>query len=195
MNEIRFAGDLSRDAACAVLSRYVFSWTDAEKRIGDLSGGEKSRVQLAKLAVQDVNFLLMDEPTNHLDVQSRERVEEALEAFEGTLFVISHDRYFLDRIVDRIVEIETPDLTEFSGNFSLYWENRREKSHSAQGGTTAQEAAPDLEKEIDTLEREKQKLEESLAEAYRQSAYKKGDRISRDIKRVDSRIEALYGQL
>ena len=84
--------------------------------------------------MQDVNFLLMDKPTNHLDVQSRERVEEALEAFEGTLFVISHDRYFLDRIVDRIVEIETPNLTEFSGNFSLYWENRRERSRSAQGG-------------------------------------------------------------
>jgi ATP-binding cassette subfamily F protein 3 len=195
LNEIRLAGNLSRDAAFAVLSRYVFSWTDVEKRIGDLSGGEKSRVQLAKLAVQDVNFLLMDEPTNHLDVQSRERVEEALEAFVGTLFVISHDRYFLDRIVDRIVEIETPDLAEFSGNFSLYWEDRRTRSQPDVAGKPDQENALDLEKEIDTLEREKQKLEDSLAEAYRQSAYKKGDRISRDIKRVDSRIEALYGQL
>ena len=190
LDEIRLAGNLSRDVAFCVLSRYLFSWTDVDKRIGDLSGGEKSRVQLAKLTVQDVNFLLMDEPTNHLDVQSRERVEEALEAFEGTIFVISHDRYFLDRIVDRIVEIDTPSLVEFAGNFTTYWEARRSLSRKQ-----SDEATPDIEKEIDLLEREKQKLEESLADAYRKAAYKKGDRVSREIKRVDGRIEDLYNQL
>ena len=190
LEEIRLAGDLSRDAAFSVLSRYLFGWTDMDKRIGDLSGGEKSRVQLAKLTVQDVNFLLMDEPTNHLDVQSRERVEEALEVFEGTIFVISHDRYFLDRIVDRIVEIDPPKLAEFAGDFSAYWENR-----NALNRDPHDDGSPDIEKEIDTLEHEKQRLEESLAEAYRKATYKKGDRISREIKRIDRRVEGLYKQL
>jgi ATP-binding cassette, subfamily F, member 3 len=190
LEEIRLTGGLSRDEAQVVLGRYLFGRREVDKVIGTLSGGEKSRVQLAKLAVQDVNFLLMDEPTNHLDIPSRERIEEGLESFAGTLFVISHDRYFLDRIVDRIVEIDTPGITEFAGNFSAYWEDRRTIGHE-----TNDSVSPDIEHEIDKLEREKQKLEATLAEAYRNAAYKKGDRISREIKRVDRRIEGLYGQL
>ena len=75
--------------------------------------------------MSDVNLLLLDEPTNHLDIYSREQVEEALEEFDGTILAISHDRYFLDRIVDRIVEVRNPTLVEYAGSFSDYWAKRR----------------------------------------------------------------------
>jgi ATP-binding cassette subfamily F protein 3 len=110
LEEIPWESGLTKDQGFTALSRFLFDWEDLDKRIGTLSGGEKSRVQLAKLMVADVNFLLMDEPTNHLDIPSREQVEEALDDFEGTMLVISHDRYFLDRIVSRVVEISNPDL-------------------------------------------------------------------------------------
>jgi ATP-binding cassette subfamily F protein 3 len=82
--------------------RFLFSGDDIDKKISSLSGGEKARLLLAKLMIKGPNFLVMDEPTNHLDILSREVVEEALDDFEGTLLVVSHDRYFLDRECDQI---------------------------------------------------------------------------------------------
>jgi len=90
--------------------------------VGNLSGGERSRLQLALLMLSDTNFLLLDEPTNNLDIRSAEVLEEALSEFEGTLLLISHDRYFLDRVVDRIVELDDGALTEYVGGYSDYRE-------------------------------------------------------------------------
>jgi len=90
-------------------------------------------VQFAKLMVSGANFLLLDEPTNHLDIASREQVEEALEEFEGTLLVISHDRYFLDRVVDRIVEVVNPGLKDYPGSFSYFWEEKRKAGQEKMG--------------------------------------------------------------
>jgi ATP-binding cassette subfamily F protein 3 len=92
--------------------------------VGDLSGGERSRLQLAKLMLSDANFLLLDEPTNNLDLASCEVLENALDEFEGTVLVISHDRYFLDRVVDRIVELEDGTLTEYPGDYTYYAEHK-----------------------------------------------------------------------
>jgi ATP-binding cassette subfamily F protein 3 len=97
----------------------------ARKQVGDLSGGERSRLQLAKLMLSDANFLLLDEPTNNLDFPSCEVLENALDEFEGTVLVISHDRYFLDRVVDRIVELEDGALTEYPGDYTYF---RQEKA-------------------------------------------------------------------
>ena len=116
---------LSRDRAFQLLSRFLFRWEELEQRVGSLSGGQKSRLQLARLMAAQVNFLLLDEPTNHLDIFSCERVEEALEAFAGTVLVISHDRYFLDRMVERIVEVDNPSLKDYPGNFTEYWRRAR----------------------------------------------------------------------
>jgi ATP-binding cassette subfamily F protein 3 len=95
-------------------------------KISDLSGGEKSRLQIARLMLTDANFLVLDEPTNNLDIASIEVLEAALQQFEGTLLTVSHDRYFLDRIVDRIVAIEDDArVKQYPGNFSYYLEKRQ----------------------------------------------------------------------
>ena len=114
----------------SLLGRFMFSAEDAKKKISQLSGGEKARVQIAKLMMQGANFLLLDEPTNNLDIPSSELLEDALEDYDGTALVISHDRYFLDNIVDRIVELEEGRLTEYLGNYTYYIE---EKARRARG--------------------------------------------------------------
>ncbi len=107
-----------------IMGRFLFDAESAKKKIGELSGGEKARVQIAKLMLQGANFLLLDEPTNNLDIPSSEVLEAALEEYTGTVLVISHDRYFLDNIVDRIVELERGALTEYLGNYMYYVEEK-----------------------------------------------------------------------
>jgi ATPase subunit of ABC transporter with duplicated ATPase domains len=94
-------------------------------RVDQLSGGERSRLQLAKLMLSDANFLLLDEPTNNLDLSSREVLENALDEFAGTVLVISHDRYFLDRTVQRIFALENGSITETIGGYSDYAASKR----------------------------------------------------------------------
>jgi ATP-binding cassette subfamily F protein 3 len=113
-----------------LMGRFLFTAEDAQKRISQLSGGEKARVQVAKLMMQGANFLLLDEPTNNLDIPSSEVLENALADYDGTVLVISHDRYFLDNIVDRIVELDNGALTEYLGNYTYYVE---EKARRARG--------------------------------------------------------------
>ena len=120
LTAVRRAARISEEGAVAFLKRYLFSYQQATQRIGDLSGGERSRLQLALLVLSGANFLLLDEPTNNLDIASAEVLEESLSEFEGTVLVISHDRYFLDRTVNRIVELEAGRLTEFVGNYADY---------------------------------------------------------------------------
>lgn len=103
-----------------VLGVFQFRGDDIFKRIGILSGGEKARVSLAKILLSPANFLIMDEPTTHLDLIAREALEEALRNYEGTLLIISHDRYFLDKIVHRVIEIQDKKLIPFHGNYSYY---------------------------------------------------------------------------
>ena len=101
---------------------FLFGGDEVFKKIKVLSGGEKSRVALANTLISDANFLLLDEPTNHLDMLSAEVLERALDNFNVTLLVISHDRYFLDKVVDTVVEL-APDsgtLTEYSGGYTDY---------------------------------------------------------------------------
>jgi ATP-binding cassette subfamily F protein 3 len=210
LEEMRWGTGLSAEGAFRVLSRFLFRREDMNKRIGSLSGGEKSRVQLARLMVSDANLLLLDEPTNHLDIHSREQVEEALEAFEGTLLVISHDRYFLDRIVDRIVEVRNPHLVEYPGNFSYFWEKKRaERQAGAQArrkqpvparrerpaGRPVGAESERVEEKIEALEAEKLTLEGALAEAYRARDFKRGEKVSQRLRRVEDQIEQLYETL
>jgi ATP-binding cassette subfamily F protein 3 len=117
---VRYAGALSEANAVAFLIRYLFTYRQATQKIGDLSGGERSRLQLALLVLSEANFLLLDEPTNNLDIASAEVLENALEDFEGTVLVSSHDRYFLDRVVDRLLVLEGGCLVEFHGSYSDY---------------------------------------------------------------------------
>ena len=124
IEEIRQVRPMYEQRAVRHLGQFLFPYEMARKRVSDLSGGERSRLQLAKLMLSDANFLLLDEPTNNLDLSSREVLENALDEFEGTVLVISHDRYFLDRVVDRVVELEDGALTEYPGDYTYYAEHK-----------------------------------------------------------------------
>jgi ATP-binding cassette subfamily F protein 3 len=117
---VRLAGNMSESNAVSFLIRYLFTYQQATQRIGSLSGGERSRLQLALLVLSGANFLLLDEPTNNLDIASAEVLENALNDFNGTVLVISHDRYFLDRSVDRIFALEEGTIAEYLGGYSDY---------------------------------------------------------------------------
>lgn len=124
---IRAAKPYYEEQAVALLGRYLFSYEQARQPIGTLSGGERSRLQLLMLMLGATNCLILDEPTNHLDISSAEVLEGALERYDGTVVVISHDRYFLDRIVDRVIEVRDGDLVNFEGGYSD-WNERQQRA-------------------------------------------------------------------
>jgi ATP-binding cassette subfamily F protein 3 len=157
--------------------------------------------------LSDANFLLLDEPTNHLDIKSREQVEEALEEFAGTILVISHDRYFLDRIVERVVEVDNLGLRPYDGNFSYFWRAkkaagtpavvRRKKQRTvnqkkAVSRPLAAAQATRIEEKIQALETEKLRTEKEVVDAYNKRDYKRGERLSRRLRSVEREVEQLY---
>lgn len=112
--------DLSNTRIRNVLAAFLFTGDDVFKQISDLSGGERGRVSLAKLMLSPANFLILDEPTNHLDIQSKEILECALREYTGTLFIVSHDRYFINTVATRIYELRNKQLYNFIGNYDYY---------------------------------------------------------------------------
>lgn len=121
---IRHAKECSEGAAVAFLRKFLFTYEQCRQRIGDLSGGERSRLQLALLTLSGANFLLLDEPTNNLDIASAEVLEETLHNFEGTVLCVSHDRYFLDQVTTRTVELEHGQARDYPGGYSDYIEQK-----------------------------------------------------------------------
>lgn len=121
---IRQAAPLTQESAVAFLLRFLFTYDQVQQPIGKLSGGERSRLQLARLVLERPNLLLLDEPTNNLDIPAIEVLEETLNEFVGTVLVISHDRYFLDQAVDRIIELRDGVLTEYIGGYTDYLDER-----------------------------------------------------------------------
>ena len=107
------------------LAKFLFIDDDIYKMIDELSGGEKARVSLCKIMLSDVNFLVLDEPTNHLDIESKEVLEDALNSYEGTLLVISHDRYFLNKVVNKILELKADGIHEYLGDYEYYIEKKK----------------------------------------------------------------------
>ena len=128
LQEIMAPYDMSEESARSVLGAFQFRGDDVFKLIGDLSGGERARVALLQLFLEGRNFLILDEPTNHLDIPTRETVEQALQQFEGTLLIISHDRYLLDAVAKRIMVLDNGGIEEFHGNYSYYKEKMLERS-------------------------------------------------------------------
>jgi ATP-binding cassette subfamily F protein 3 len=120
IDAIRMTAPVNRETAVAFLNRFLFSYEQMQQPIGKLSGGERSRMQLAKLVLERPNLLVLDEPTNNLDIAAIEVLEATLDEFVGTVLVISHDRYFLDKVVDRVVELRDGELTEFIGGYTDY---------------------------------------------------------------------------
>ncbi len=140
------------------LAAFLFTGDEVFKPISGLSGGERGRLSLAKLMLSPCNLLILDEPTNHLDITSREILEEALERFEGTLFFVSHDRYFINRLAGRILELEQQNLTEYLGNYDAYLEKKSERAPQPsphKGGPASSDSARErqLKKEAETRRR------------------------------------------
>ncbi len=170
-----------------ILGCFLFSGDSVEKKTRVLSGGEKSRLSLAKILLQASNLLIMDEPTNHLDMRSKEMLIDALENYDGTLMLVSHDRYFLDSLVNKVVEIKNGSLQVYLGSYAEYlekaekaWEEERKREAVSQkkiteakktsGSGRQKQPAPGyskmkaekLEKKIQKLEEEKQEYETTM---------------------------------
>ena len=137
----------------AVLALFLFTGEEVFKRISTLSGGERGRVALAKLMLKKDNLLLLDEPTNHLDMDSREVLEDALNDYEGTLLTVSHDRYFINRVANRVLEMTPQGAKDYLGNYDDYLEKNRQEEMGL-----LEEAAPGMTRTQMDKEKRKQRL-------------------------------------
>ncbi|MDU1413872.1 MAG: ABC-F family ATP-binding cassette domain-containing protein [Clostridium sp.] len=146
---------------CA-LAAFLFTGDDVFKKISTLSGGEKCRINLLKLMLSKSNFLLLDEPTNHLDIVSREALEEAILGYDGTILLISHDRYFLNKIINKIYELNEDGIKEYLGNYSYYIEKKKNPHRfelmEESSGVTKTQIKLDKKKKKEAEKAEKEKL-------------------------------------
>lgn len=163
------------------LGAFLFSGDDVKKSVGMLSGGEKARLLLAKLSMENNNFLILDEPTNHLDIDSKEVLENALIDFDGTLLFVSHDRYFINRVATHVLELSANGSTLYLGDYDYYVEKKSEvemiQTEEASTSNQAKEASPvndyqaqkESQKEVRKLMRQIESLEAKIEELESQS--------------------------
>ncbi len=199
------------------LGSFLFTGDDVFKTIDKLSGGEKCRINLLKLMLSKPNLLLLDEPTNHLDIPSREALEEAILSYDGTLIVISHDRYFLNKVIHKIIELEENGASEYLGNYSYYVEKKKNPTRFeayedlANGKTKTQikeekkkqknlqkeekaklQKIKKTEEDIAKSEENLEKLQESLCLEEIYSNPEESIRVNKEIKELEAHIEELY---
>ncbi|MBW5448309.1 ATP-binding cassette domain-containing protein [Cohnella sp. CFH 77786] len=183
-----------------VLGNFLFSGDDVKKTVGSLSGGEKARVALSKLMLKQANVLVLDEPTNHLDLMSREVLEAALEEYDGTLLFVSHDRYFLNRIADRIVELHPGGTVNYLGNYDDLLQKKRELAEwdagsgsiggpSARPSSGAPDASTGSSAPVTDYAAEKQAKREERART------RKREQAEEEIARLEAEIAALEEQM
>lgn len=200
------------------LASFLFTGDDVFKEISLLSGGEKCRINLLKLMLSKPNFLLLDEPTNHLDIMSREALEDAILSYDGTLIVISHDRYFLNKVITKILELEENNINTYLGNYSYYSEkkenpNRFEEFENENGTSKtktqikedrkkkkeAQKAEKELKLKLKNLEKEISDSEDKLLalqeELCKEEVYSnptESEKVNREILNLEKYIAELY---
>ncbi|WP_299034694.1 ribosomal protection-like ABC-F family protein [uncultured Anaerococcus sp.] len=162
------------------LAKFMFYDTDVFREISELSGGERARISLLKLMISDCNFILMDEPTNHLDIDSKEILEDAILDFEGTLLIISHDRYFLNKIASKILDMKADGVDLYLGNYDYYQEKLREMS------LTEKEKSTVTKTQI-KKERKKEKLKRDEVRAIK----KKIRDIEKEMEEIDKKLKVL----
>ncbi|WP_311479524.1 ribosomal protection-like ABC-F family protein [uncultured Anaerococcus sp.] len=162
------------------LAKFMFYDTDVFREISELSGGERARISLLKLMISDCNFILMDEPTNHLDIDSKEILEDAILDFEGTLLIISHDRYFLNKIASKILDMKSDRMDLYLGNYDYYQEKLREMSLTEEEKST-------VTKTQVKKERKKEKLKRDEVRAVK----KKIRDIEKDMEDIDKKLKDL----
>ncbi len=188
------------------LAVFLFRGEDVFKEIKSLSGGERARVELAKLILKDVNFLIMDEPTNHLDIRSKEALEEALSDYDGTMLMVSHDRYFINKMADRILYLDERGITNFQGNYDYFLKKFKsiepEEKKTGSGGNDyrlqkqieserrkLKTRISRLEEEISDMEEKINKLNEELNNPEVAADYKKAFEITQEIAELTQELE------
>ena len=206
---------MGEEAARTYLGRFLFSEDDVFKPVASLSGGERSRLALALLLLQQANFLVLDEPTNHLDIHTRETLEEMLLAFEGTILFVSHDRFFIDRIATRTWAIEDGSVSSFLGNYTDYQRQlgRRPEpalaktpdvvvpptpvatkpSPAAQNGR-AQKALIQVERDISRLEGTLNEISDALTVAGIDADLAALERLSAEFERTQEELDRTYAR-
>lgn len=200
------------------LASFLFTGDDVFKEISLLSGGEKCRINLLKLMLSKPNFLLLDEPTNHLDIMSREALEDAILSYDGTLIVISHDRYFLNKVITKILELEENNINTYLGNYSYYSEkkenpnrfeefenengtsktktqikeDRKKKKETQKAEKELKLKLKNLEKEISDSEDKLLALQEELCKEEVYSNPTESEKVNREILNLEKYIAELY---
>lgn len=163
LNEFLYNYPMSEEDVRRLAGGFLFPEDDVMKVIGSLSGGEKARVTLMKLILKKANFLILDEPTNHLDIYSREVLEEALEDYEGTILVVSHDRYFLEGIVNTIYEITEDGAEKFKGDYEAYCNQKKNiKEGKLSIGVNDYEEQKKIKNRISSLEKKYIEMEKEI---------------------------------
>ena len=207
---------LDRFQIHAYLARFLFTGDDLDKRIGDLSGGEKGRLSLLIIMLSGANFLLLDEPTNHLDIESKESLEAALKDYTGTILTISHDRYFLDRVATKIVCLSEEGTFMVDGDYTYFlkkWEDAhtveeeeeeitktqivKEKKKSREEQKEARrrkKALRDTEAEIHALEAEIEDMDETLADPATYEDHRAALELSQKRDATQEKLDALYDE-
>ena len=183
----------------SLLGRFLFTGDDVFKQVKDLSGGEKAKLSLLKLMLSGANTLVLDEPTNHLDIESKEIVEEALMEFEGTLLIVSHDRYLLNTIPDRILELTEHGLVEYKGKFDYYLEKSgRSVSRSETEATavTAKSGRDELEltrKLVTDSEAERKAKKQNEAEERRRQ--RRAESVENRIHEIETELADIQDEM
>ena len=203
LNEFMFNYPMSEEDVRRLAGGFLFPEEDVFKIIGSLSGGEKARVTLMKLILKKANFLVLDEPTNHLDIYSREVLEEALEDYQGTILIVSHDRYFLEGIVNTIYEITENGAEKFHGNYKEYCERKNkpvvekdtkgvndyeEQKRVKNRISSLEKKYNETEKFIEKLEEKKSLLEEDYNQAGKENNLDKLLEIQEKMEKLDDEI-------
>lgn len=207
--------DMSNTQIRNMLACFLFTGDDVFKKIGDLSGGERGRVSLAKLMLSNANFLILDEPTNHLDIMSKEILESALNRYTGTVLYVSHDRYFINKTAGRIIELSANTVTNYIGNYDYYLEKRdilapkeikaakEEKSTAVKDDWKAQKEEQarirkrqsdiaKIEKSIEKLEAENAGIDEQLALPEVYTDVPKLMKLNERKQQIDAELTKLY---
>ena len=189
-----------------LLGAFLFSGDDVFKKVAALSGGERNRLSLAEIVVSGANLLLLDEPTNNLDIPAREALEESLLGFRGTMFFISHDRYFLRKLATRVVELENKKLQNYLGGYDYYRAHRRLDAGPGKSRSTRRRIRPGqnkeqsvvatrlvaVEGEIDATERRVKRLEKELATSELYADAKRSREVVLEHRQLKNALDALY---
>ena len=192
------------------LASFLFKSDEVFKKISDLSGGERARVSLLKLMLSGANFLLLDEPTNHLDIRSREALEKALLSYDGTMFIVSHDRYFINKLADKILYLTKNGVEQYSGNYDAFIQkfvtkieeqkeikkpknnNYKERKERESQKRRLEGRISRCEKEIENVENKIKKCEQELQTPDVMSDYEKITKISAELDELHGKQEKLY---